>query len=85
MVNWKFLTGSQNYLQVQNGDVFLVVACKCSTALNRLGPGVQWLRLCTPTAGGVDLIPGRGTKILCTEQLKQKNLENICSRINMKR
>ena len=24
---------------------------------------VQWLRLCTPTSGGVGLIPGRGTKI----------------------
>ena len=24
---------------------------------------VQWLRLCTASAGGVGLIPGRGTKI----------------------
>ena len=25
---------------------------------------VQWLRLCAPNAGDVDLIPGQGTKIL---------------------
>ena len=25
---------------------------------------VQWLELCTSTAGGTGLIPGRGTKIL---------------------
>ena len=25
---------------------------------------VQWLRLCTSTAGGVGLIPGQGTKLL---------------------
>ena len=25
---------------------------------------VQWLRLCTPNAGGAGLIPGRGTRIL---------------------
>ena len=23
---------------------------------------VQWLRLCTPDTGGLDLIPGRGTR-----------------------
>ena len=26
--------------------------------------GIQWLRLCTPSAGGLSSIPGRGTKIL---------------------
>ena len=28
-------------------------------------PGIQWLRLCTFTAGGPNSIPGQGTKIPC--------------------
>ena len=28
---------------------------------------VQWLRLCTPTSGGIGSIPGRGTEILDAE------------------
>ena len=37
----------------------------CQTARNkRLGTSlaVQWLRLCTPRAWGLDLIPGQGTR-----------------------
>ena len=39
---------------------------------------VQWLRLCASTAGGVDSIPHRGTKIphaVCAGQKKKKNNE----------
>ena len=37
---------------------------------------VQWLRLCTSTAGGVDLIPDWGTKIPPTMQSSQKKKKN---------
>ena len=38
---------------------------------------VQWLRICTSTAGGIGSIPGQGTKILhamqCSEKKKKIN------------
>ena len=38
---------------------------------------VQWLRLCTSSAGGAGLIPGQGTKIPhavgCSKKKKKKN------------
>ena len=36
---------------------------------------VQWLRLCTPNAGGRDSIPGWGTKILHIAQGGRKKLK----------
>lgn len=33
---------------------------------------VQWLKLCTSTAGGLDSIPGQGTKIMKAVQCGQK-------------
>ena len=33
---------------------------------------VHWLRLCTPNAGGLSLIPGQGTRF-CTLKLKKKD------------
>jgi len=33
---------------------------------------VQWLSLCTPTAGGMDSVPGWGTKILHAAWCVQK-------------
>ena len=33
---------------------------------------VQWLRLCTSTAGGMSSIPGQGTKILHAAQRGQE-------------
>ena len=53
--------------------------------LFKMGPGqtslvVQWLRLCASTAGGVGLIPGRGTKIrhAVLHSQKQKKARMIC-------
>ena len=48
---------------------------------------VQWLKLCTSSAGGEVLIPGQGTKIPhamwnvagCTEQLFVDSKKSICS------
>ena len=40
---------------------------------------VQWLKLHTPSAGGMGSVPGRGTKILHAArsgQKKQKNKKN---------
>ena len=37
---------------------------------------VQWLRLRTPNAGGMDFIPGRGTKIPHAAQRDQKKIWN---------
>ena len=36
---------------------------------HRTSPVAQWLRLCTPSAGGQGLIPGQGTRS-CVLQLK---------------
>ena len=33
---------------------------------------IQWLRLCAPNAGGMSLIPGRGTKIPHATKCRQK-------------
>ena len=45
-------------------------------------PAVQWLRLCTSTAGGTGSIPGWGTKILhaarCGCNKKLPNLSALC-------
>ena len=40
--------------------------------ISRTSLGVQWLRLCTPNAGGMGLIPGWGTKIPHATQHGQK-------------
>ena len=41
-------------------------------------PDVQWLGLCTSTAGGMGSIPGQGTKIphatLCSQRKKKKKI-----------
>ena len=37
---------------------------------------VQWLRLCTSTAGGMGLIPGRGTKIPHATHGQKKKKKN---------
>ena len=37
---------------------------------------VQWLRLHAPNAGGPDLIPGQGTKILHATSCRKKKLNN---------
>ena len=53
--------------------------------LFKMGPGqtslvVQWLRLCASTAGGMGLIPGRGTKIphAVLHSRKKKRARMIC-------
>ena len=38
---------------------------------------VQWLRLCTSTAGVKSSIPGRGTKILSAVQCGQKEKKKM--------
>ena len=44
---------------------------------------VQWLRLCTSTAGGLGSNPGQGTKILhatwCCQREKQNQLQDLCA------
>ena len=40
---------------------------------------VQWLRLCTSTAGGEGSIPGKGTKIPHDPQCSQKNRKVVMS------
>ena len=44
-----------------------------------IGPSqvVQWLRVCTSTAGGMGLIPGWGTRILYTVWLGKKQKKEI--------
>ena len=37
---------------------------------------VQWLRLCTSTAGGTRSIPGQGTRILCAARHGQKKRDS---------
>ena len=40
---------------------------------------VQWLRLCTPNAGGTGLIPGQGTKVphaaWCSQKYKERKVK----------
>ena len=45
---------------------------------------VQWLRLCTSTAGGTGSIPGQGTKIPHAMQCNQKKKKKVAM-INMLR
>ena len=40
--------------------------------------GLSWVRLCTSTAGGVGLIPGRGTKIPHASQCGKKKKKRAC-------
>ena len=40
---------------------------------------VQWLRLCTSTAGGMGYIPGQGTKTPHAVQQDKKKAGNIIS------
>ena len=43
---------------------------------------VQWLRLCTPSAGGPGSIPGRGTRgHMLQLKISQATMETWCSRI----
>ena len=37
-------------------------SCDCRTSRQRASPVVQWLRLCTPSAGGLGSIPSQGTR-----------------------
>ena len=48
----------------------------CKNMIIRTSLVVEWLRLCPSTAGGMGLVPGRGTKILhatwCSQKKKKK-------------
>ena len=50
----------------------------CGTSLE-----VQWLRLCTSTAGGVGSIPDQGTKILHVVRQKKKKKTFTMKIMNM--
>ena len=58
--------------QVHNLSLCLLF---CPIKFIRLGISLeaQWLRLCTSTAGGMDLIPSMGNKIPHAPQCSQKN------------
>ena len=53
--------------------LFLISVYMCSLLMGT-SLAVQWLRLCASTAGGMDLIPGSGSKFpRATEWPKNKN------------
>lgn len=57
-------------------DPALLESCTCSNDFSKCRTGtslaVQWLRLCTPTAGGKGSVPGGGTRIPHTAWCRQK-------------
>ena len=56
---------SANHINDRPVETWLWKSKQVDSKMNRETPlVVQWLRLCTSTAGGVDLIPGQRTKIL---------------------
>ena len=53
------------------------VILNCLNIFKEISLAVQWLRLCTSTAGGTGSIPGRGTKIPHAAQCSQKEKKKI--------